>query len=62
LSILVRILGECGGHLWVTAEPSGNMTLKIHLPLRAAADAEAVTSSSLATAPLARTLGRWFRH
>ena len=62
LSILVRILGECGGHLWVTAEPSGNMTLKIHLPLRAAADAEAVTSSALATAPLARTLGRWFRH
>ena len=60
-SILVRILGECGGHLWVTAEPSGNMTLKIHLPLRAAADADAVTSS-LAPAPLVRTLGRWFRH
>ncbi len=33
LSALLQLLGDCGGHLWVTAEPPGNMTLKIHLPL-----------------------------
>ncbi len=39
LSALLRLLRDCGGHLWVTAEPTGNMTLKIHLPLRASDDA-----------------------
>ena len=29
---LLGLIGECGGHLWVTAEPLGNMVLKIHLP------------------------------
>jgi len=34
LGVLMRLIGECGGHLWMAAEPRGNMTLKIHLPKR----------------------------
>ena len=35
---LLGLIGECGGHLWVTAEPPGNMVLKIDLPTRAASE------------------------
>jgi PAS domain S-box-containing protein len=34
LGVLLEIVGGCGGHLWMAAEPAGNMVLKIHLPLR----------------------------
>ena len=61
LSALMRLLGECGGHLWVSAGPPGNMTLKIHLPMRAS-DAAARPVRSLARPGAGRTLGRWFRH
>ena len=61
LSALMRLLGECGGHLWVSAGPPGNMTLKIHLPLRAS-DAAARPARPLARPGAGRTLGRWFRH
>jgi PAS domain S-box-containing protein len=61
LSALVRLLGDCGGHLWVTAEPPGNMTLKIHLPLRPSDDATG-PARSLARSGGGRSLGRWFRH
>jgi DNA-binding NarL/FixJ family response regulator len=33
---LQDLVQECGGHLWVEADPPGDMTIKIHLPLRAA--------------------------
>jgi hypothetical protein len=33
---LQGLVHECGGHLWMEAEPPGDMTIKIHLPLRAA--------------------------
>jgi CheY-like chemotaxis protein len=33
---LQSLVQECGGHLWVEADPPGDMTIKIHLPLRAA--------------------------
>ena len=61
LSALMRLLGECGGHLWVSAGPPGNMTLKIHLPMRAS-DAAARPARPLARPGAGRTLGRWFRH
>ena len=57
VSALGRLLGDCGGHLWVTAEPTGNMLLKIHLPLFSsseAADPEPSLSRGSA-------LARWFR-
>lgn len=34
LGPLQELLRECGGHLWMTAEPPGNMVAKIRLPLR----------------------------
>ena len=61
LSALMRLLNECGGHLWVSAGPPGNMTLKIHLPMRAS-DAAATPARSLARPGAVRTLGRWSRH
>jgi hypothetical protein len=60
LSALLRLLADCGGHLWVTAERCGDMSLKIHLPLR-------VTHAPIETASLVRVdrgaaRGKWFRH
>ncbi len=34
LAPLQDLVRMCGGHLWVEAAASGNMVLKIHLPLR----------------------------
>jgi signal transduction histidine kinase len=34
LGVLMGLIGDCGGHLWMTADPPGNMVLKIHLPKR----------------------------
>ena len=57
VSALGRLLGDCGGHLWVTAEPTGNMLLKIHLPLLASNEAvDPEPSLSRGSA-----LARWFR-
>jgi hypothetical protein len=58
LGALLALIGDCGGHLWMTAEPPGNMVLKIHLPKRASEDP---------TAPIARpnrgrSMARWFGH
>jgi len=34
LGVLQALVTECGGHLWMRAEPPGDMELKIHLPRR----------------------------
>ena len=34
LGALQGLIRECGGHLWVTAVPHGDMEVRIHLPLR----------------------------
>ena len=34
LGALQALVGDCGGHLWILAEPTGNMSLRIHLPRR----------------------------
>jgi len=34
LSALQTLVSRCGGHLWMMAEPAGDMVLKIHLPRR----------------------------
>ena len=58
---LLGLIGECGGHLWVTAEPLGNMVLKIHLPTRAST--EPPEPRPPVTAPgRGRSMARWFRH
>jgi hypothetical protein len=38
------LVADCGGHLWMAAEPSGDMVLKIHLPRRALDDSESAKS------------------
>ena len=35
LTALQELISECGGHLWITAEPGGSMVVKMRLPLRA---------------------------
>jgi PAS domain S-box-containing protein len=39
LGVLVDLVASCGGHLWVEAQPAGNMVVKIHLPKPPAVDA-----------------------
>jgi hypothetical protein len=36
LGVLQELISDCGGHLWITAEPGGSMVVKMRLPLRAA--------------------------
>ena len=52
LGVLVDLIASCGGHLWLEAQPAGNMVVKIHLPKPAAANA---TDDSGARA------SKWFR-
>jgi hypothetical protein len=61
LGALMGLIGNCGGHLWMAAEPSGNMTLKIYLPKRADDDVRNPAASA-ARSNRARPLARWFRH
>jgi hypothetical protein len=57
LGTLQELVAECGGHLWMTVEPVGDMVVKIRLPL--------VTSygerprRKLAPGGRVRTLGQW---
>ena len=39
LGVLVDLIASCGGHLWLEAQPAGNMVVKIHLPKPPAANA-----------------------
>ncbi len=39
LGVLVDLIASCGGHLWLEAQPAGNMVVKIHLPKPPAASA-----------------------
>lgn len=40
LGVLVDLIASCGGHLWLEAQPAGNMVVKIHLPKPPAAASE----------------------
>ena len=59
LGPLVALIGEVGGHLWMSAEPAGNMTLRVHLPKRT--EDESVQPIA-AVSGRARQFTRWFRH
>jgi PAS domain S-box-containing protein len=61
LGALLALLGDCGGHLWIAAERSGNMTLKVHLPRRMPHDA-ADPAAPATRAQRVRQLAGWFRH
>ena len=60
LGAVLAMIGDAGGHLWMSAEPAGNVTLQIHLPKRVQADR--MVSSVGSVANRSRQLGRWFRH
>jgi hypothetical protein len=52
LGVLADLIASCGGHLWLEAQPAGNMVVKIHLPKPPATDATDRRGGRLA---------RWFR-
>jgi signal transduction histidine kinase/coenzyme F420-reducing hydrogenase delta subunit len=52
LGVLLELIASCGGHLWLEAQPAGNMVVKIHLPKPPAANA---------TDNRGKRLSRWFR-
>ena len=58
LGALQTLVSNCGGHLWMRAEPPGDMVLKIHLPRRVMERAE--TRTPAIHAPRSRWLKRAF--
>ena len=54
LGTLQELVRDCGGHLWMKAEPPGDMVLKIHLPRRVLDRAEP-------TAPVRSRGPQWIR-
>ena len=61
LGALLALIGDCGGHLWMAAEPPGNMVLKIHLPRRGS-DKGPETHQASARPERGGVMSRWFRH
>jgi PAS domain S-box-containing protein len=55
LGALQALVSECGGHLWMRAEPPGDMELKIHLPRRV------LDRLDPAAAPISPVRSRWIR-
>jgi PAS domain S-box-containing protein len=61
LGALLELIAKCGGHLWMAAEPSGNMVLRIHLPQRVSdglSDAQTPTTRPAGERAMARLFGR----
>jgi hypothetical protein len=59
LGTLQELVGECGGHLWMTVQPLGDMIVKIRLPLQTASG-----QPQRASAPgsRVRSIASWFQH
>jgi PAS domain S-box-containing protein len=60
LGALLALIGDCGGHLWMSAEPPGNMVLKIHLPRRGSD--QGPEAHQAGARPQRGAMSRWFRH
>ena len=59
IGALQELISECGGHLWITAEPGGSMVVKMRLPLRGAWEGQANARARHGLGRLtARLLGR----
>jgi PAS domain S-box-containing protein len=61
LGALLSLIGDCGGHLWMAAEPPGNMVLKIHLPRRTQ-DGPSEPRTPAPRSERGRAMARWFGH
>ena len=59
LGTLQALVADCGGHLWMTVEPVGDMIAKIRLPLQTAYGQGHVRTEARRAV---RTLTRWFQH
>ena len=57
---LQGLVGGCGGHLWMTVQPQGDMVAKIHLPLLT--PFEQAAPRALAVRVRERALARLFHH
>jgi hypothetical protein len=59
-----ELIQECGGQLWLTVDPPGNMVVKIRLPLRVWDDRPHPTTSTTTDTRTSRkpVMARWFRH
>jgi C4-dicarboxylate-specific signal transduction histidine kinase len=61
LGVLQTLIGDCGGHLWIKAEPTGDMVLKMHLP-QPVLDPAAEPPTGRPRSDGGRSMARWFRH
>jgi PAS domain S-box-containing protein len=59
LGVLQGLIRDCGGHLWMKAEPTGEMVLKVRLP-QYELDRRAKLFGT--RTPRGRSLGDWLRH
>jgi len=58
---LAALVADLGGHLWMAAEPQGNMTVQLHLPQRLQEDMSEPAAAG-SWSHRGRQLARWFRH
>ena len=61
LGALQELIRECGGHLWMTVEPPGNMVVEIRLPFLAWDDLAHPTTPDTRSSR-GGVMARWFRH
>lgn len=61
LGVLQGLIRDCGGHLWMTAEPTGDMVLKMHLPQRLP-DGPDKPLTERPRSNRVRSMARWLRH
>jgi PAS domain S-box-containing protein len=61
LGALQGLIRGCGGHLWMTVEPQGDMVVKMRLPL-STSDVRAPLSTSPVRGGRGRAMARWFQH
>ena len=61
VGVLLELIGKSGGHLWMAAEPSGNMVLKIHLP-QGVSDGLTEAHPPASRSVGERAMARLFRH
>jgi PAS domain-containing protein len=60
LGTLQELVGDCGGHLWMTVQPLGDMVIKIRLPLLTPYGQP--PRRTLASGTAVRTITHWFQH
>jgi hypothetical protein len=61
LGVLQGLIRDCGGHLWIKAEPTGEMVLKMRLP-QPVLDDPSQPHMGGRQPDRGRSIARWFRH